>query len=256
MLFDSYSHKCCQRNTAGSAFYETDYYRFILLHIYSLSSLHLSTFIVHQSGLFHILKQSTKLWSSSDNFSSPHPQLFIFSTIKTSQSDLSPNTTLTFSMHAQILADLKFCVDWSLIHILSDYDCLSPIQHRLIIDSSQARSIGWTVPAYHSICVCQSPEPQWCHAVPPWWLLRWPLVAFLPWWPLRWPGSPLVAGDGSWWPPVGLAADGSWWVSCKSPIRVTAPDATRPHTRQPRTLVHFQTWITLDKNLQILNVVL
>ena len=100
----------------------------------------------------------------------------------------------------------------------------------------------------HIICVQVSATPLGGMApilapggIPPWSLASYgivwrPLVACLPWWPLRWPGSPLVAGDGCWWPPVGLAADGSWWLSCKSPIRVTDPKTTRLHTRNPLLL--------------------
>ena len=64
-------HTSVVREIPRKVHFMRHYYHFMLLDIYSVSSLHLSTFIVHCS-FFHNLKQSTKLWSSSDNFSALH----------------------------------------------------------------------------------------------------------------------------------------------------------------------------------------
>ena len=68
-------HKCCQRDTAKSAFYETLLSFHFIGHLFCIiiASLHIYCALL----LFHNLKQSTKLWSSSDNFSALHMLLFI-----------------------------------------------------------------------------------------------------------------------------------------------------------------------------------
>ena len=50
---------------------------------------------------------------------------------------------------------LPLKLGWLITSIFSQctYHRLSPIQHCLIIDSPEARSIGWTAPAYHIMCV-------------------------------------------------------------------------------------------------------
>ena len=58
-------HKCCQRYTAKEAFYGTLLSLHFMAHLFYIiiASPHLLC-----TALFHNLKQSTKLWSSSDNF--------------------------------------------------------------------------------------------------------------------------------------------------------------------------------------------
>ena len=173
------------------------YYHYILWHIYFISSLHL-----HICCALHFFT----IWNNQPScglvltifkpWSTPHhlPTFIYLSRILIApQSLLGGSQPSLVQSLAWILLTLSLSLWWS------------PLSHsttllRLInYDSPVARLICSNAPAYHTLLRTSDAMLAW----------------FLCW--------PPVAGDGSWWPPVGLAADGSWWVSCKSPIRVTAP---------------------------------
>ena len=68
LFFVTPTHKCCQRDTAKTEFYDLLLWlHFIACHLFDIiiASLHIYCAVL----IFHKLKQSSRLWSSSDNFS-------------------------------------------------------------------------------------------------------------------------------------------------------------------------------------------
>ena len=243
-MFCCDSHTSVVRDILRKVHFMGHYYRFILWHIYSLSSLHL-----HIYCALCTFSQSTKLWSSSDNFSAFHPLLFIFS-----------KNSNTLSRHLKPL--------WPFQCMPRCYDS-SPVDLRLswLITDPYSLDVGlplsnttlphhWLVSSKIDRLNCSCISDQMC---PDDAMLFSP--GGLP--PMVAPGgtSSLVASKVAWLPPGGW-----WWVlvatsgSCgrwvlvgvmQIPDTGHGPHATRLHTRQPE---HWFIFKPLDENLQFLTL--